>query len=299
MTECAPSEASNGEDCRLSVVIACFNGMPYLKEQLDALCREDPPFHWELIVADNGSTDGSKELARSYSGRLPIRVLDASDIGGPAHARNRGVAAARSEQIATLDADDIISPGYLQKVQTAIANSAFVAARMDIDSINPSWIQKAYRIPTLDAGLPVVKPYAAAFGGMLGMRKVLFDSVNGFDEFLSGHEDIDLCWRIQRSNNVVLALCDGTVRYRLRSTLPAIFKQARRQGRGAAQFYVKWRGAGMGRASARQVARRWIATAAHLCLAWRSKTHLARGIHLLGLNVGCLEGSIINRVLFM
>ena len=61
----------------LSVVIPCLNGAATLGVQLAALARQEWSEPWEVLLADNGSTDGSAELALGYRDRLPgVRVVD-------------------------------------------------------------------------------------------------------------------------------------------------------------------------------------------------------------------------------
>lgn len=73
-----------------------LNEVDTLSDQLAALARQTYHHPWELIVSDNGSVDGTRQLAESWSDRLPdLRVADASDRKGLNHARNVGVARAR------------------------------------------------------------------------------------------------------------------------------------------------------------------------------------------------------------
>src|SRR5204863_103977 len=71
---------------------------------------------WELIVSDNGSTDRTQDIVRSWEGRLPyIRIVDSSDGRGVAHARNVA-AAVGGDLIAFCDADDIVSRQWLEEL---------------------------------------------------------------------------------------------------------------------------------------------------------------------------------------
>ncbi len=86
----------------VSVVIPCYNASPFLRETLDsALNQTHPPL--EVIVVDDGSTDDSATIAKSYG--PPVRVIR-QENQGESVARNRGIDEAQGEWIAFLDADD-------------------------------------------------------------------------------------------------------------------------------------------------------------------------------------------------
>src|SRR5258708_12899377 len=75
----------------LSVVIPCLNAGDVLARQLEALATQAWDGTWDVIVADNGSTDETREVAASFDPRLPsLRIVDASDQRGRQHARNVG-----------------------------------------------------------------------------------------------------------------------------------------------------------------------------------------------------------------
>jgi glycosyltransferase involved in cell wall biosynthesis len=291
------TSSSGSETCELSVIIPCRNAVPWLTEQLDALAREHPSFAWEVVVADNGSTDGSDDVARSYSGRLDIHVIDSSDRLGPAAARNAAVAASRGTRLVFLDADDVIKPGYLERMDVAISEHGLVSARMDSVTLNPTWAAQAMRAgigPELIPG-----PYPATMTGALATTRELFASVGGFDESFLSAEDIDFCWRVQQTNPVTLTMSDAVLYYRLRPDPLALFRQARAHASDDTKLYKRWRSYGMTRPPVRGVVRRWVSALAHLALAWRGKSYLARGLFLSGLCLGRLEGSFRYRVLYL
>lgn len=95
--------------CPVSVIIPVRDGEPYLAETLRSVLAQRPrPQH--VIVVDDGSTDGSAELAESFG--APVEVIRQSPAG-PATAVNRGVASARGEYLAWVDADDLWPDGSL------------------------------------------------------------------------------------------------------------------------------------------------------------------------------------------
>src|SRR4051812_42731918 len=104
----------------VSVVIATRNRADRLRQALDSLERMSPPnmFSWELIVVDNGSTDGTRQVVNDCEARmmLPLRYLIEPRHGKSA-ALNAGVRAATGDVVAFTDDDCVMSPGWL----TAIA----------------------------------------------------------------------------------------------------------------------------------------------------------------------------------
>jgi glycosyltransferase involved in cell wall biosynthesis len=96
----------------VSVMIGVYNGAPYIGEAIESVLAQDyAPL--ELIVCDDGSTDGSAEVAQSYDGVLVVRQRNA----GNGAARNRAVEEATGELYAFLDADDrfVLGKVSLQK----------------------------------------------------------------------------------------------------------------------------------------------------------------------------------------
>ncbi|HTS50320.1 MAG TPA: glycosyltransferase family A protein [Bryobacteraceae bacterium] len=95
----------------VSVIIPVRNGELYLAEAIDSVLKQTYPPH-EVIVVDNGSTDGSRRAAERFA-RL-VRVID-EPVPSIARARNAGVQAASGDLIAFLDADDLWDPPKLAR----------------------------------------------------------------------------------------------------------------------------------------------------------------------------------------
>ena len=95
----------------VSVVLPTFNRRALLLEAAESV-RAQTFTDWELVVADDGSTDGSAEAVEAL-GDPRIRVLRLPRVGRAAVARNAGVRAARGEWIAFLDSDDAWEPRKL------------------------------------------------------------------------------------------------------------------------------------------------------------------------------------------
>jgi glycosyltransferase involved in cell wall biosynthesis len=100
---------------RISVVIPAYNAAAFLGPTLETILGQTVRAA-EIIVVDDGSTDGTPEIARSFAG---VTVIEQSN-SGPAAARNRGTLAATGEFIAYLDADDLWAPDKLERQLAAL-----------------------------------------------------------------------------------------------------------------------------------------------------------------------------------
>ena len=110
------------EELLVSVVIPVFNRAHTLHRAIDSVRMQDVT-DWELIVVDDGSTDGSTDIPVSY-GDARIRLIRHDTNRGAAAARNTGVQAARGRYVAFLDSDDEWLPGKLRVQLDAMERGA-------------------------------------------------------------------------------------------------------------------------------------------------------------------------------
>lgn len=106
----------------ISVIIPVYNKAPWLAECLDSilLSAGDSLGQLEMILVDDGSTDGSGEICRDYARRFPQIQLLEKPNGGVASARNRGLSRATGEYIAWVDPDDLVDPEWFPALWEAI-----------------------------------------------------------------------------------------------------------------------------------------------------------------------------------
>lgn len=97
----------------MSVVIPTYNRAADLARCLDSLVAQTFR-EFEVLVCDDGSTDGSSEVVRRYERRLDVSYHWAENFGGPARPRNNGARLARAEYVALLDSDDWWAPRKLE-----------------------------------------------------------------------------------------------------------------------------------------------------------------------------------------
>ena len=193
----------------VSVIMPAYNARPYIEQAIRSVLDQDYP-NIELIVVDDGSKDGTPELAEKFGSQvIVIRQKNA----GPAAARNRGIAASRGEFIAFLDADDVWLPGkalmqvrFLQnhrevgvvygnfKRWTPQRDGKFSIPPLSIAEKSPfavfpehsGWIYKALLFDN------VVHIITAM------LRRSVIEAVGGLDETLPTGEDYDFWLRISR-----------------------------------------------------------------------------------------------------
>jgi glycosyltransferase involved in cell wall biosynthesis len=233
---------------RVSVVIPVRNAAATLGEQLQALAEQRGASAWEVIVADNGSTDATVQVAESYRRRLPaLTVVDASQRSGAAHARNRGAEVARGEVILFCDADDVVADHWVAAMSHGVEERGFVASRFEVELLNSPAVAAAHRHPQ-ETGLnpytyPDFLPHAGGAG--LGVQRALHEEIGGFDESRSALEDTDYCWRLQLAGHPLSFAGDAVVHVRFKEDLGGDFRQLFSYGVNNVRIYRDYRTRGM------------------------------------------------------
>jgi len=217
-----------------SVVIPMHNGASYIEQQLDGLLlslRSSP--NTEFIVVDNRSIDLGPALVAEWARKnsAPIRVIPGHERAGEPYARNVGWQAARSEKILFCDADDVVSPGWLGALSGALDQYRYATGPLDTSRLNHQSIadlrgQALFRsLPTLPKGIPF------AHGCNMGFRRRTLEDLAGFDETYLIACDVEIAVRAWQ-RDIDLGWAPGAlVHYRLRSTVPDVYQQARAYAR--------------------------------------------------------------------
>lgn len=277
----------------ISVILPVRNGLPWLEDQLRALVDQDALAEWELIVADNGSSDDSRAVARRWADRHDnIRCLDAAAAPGAAGARNLAVRAARGERLAFCDADDLVQPGWLAALGKALTDADSAGGIFDFWSLNgrrPS--------PPVAAAMHQFGFLPAGLSANLAVRRHAFEAVGGFDEALIVGEDIDLCWRLQLAGFPFVLETGAVVFKREPSGFRDVFRQAFAYGRCGPVLYRRYRQAGAHRDLA-GAAKAWLWLLLHsprLVTAGSERDEWARAA---GMRLGRLAGSLGQRAFF-
>jgi glycosyltransferase involved in cell wall biosynthesis len=245
----------------VSIVVPAFNEAAHLGEQLRALAAQDYEGEIEVVLADNGSTDGTPDVARRIGAEvLPgLRVIDAGERPGPSVARNAGWRAASGELVLFCDADDVADGGWVGAMVAALETSALVGGRLEVGSLNDPAVL-AWRSPPAQSHLPQAEGYLPfAMGSNMGVRADVLRKLGGFDEELDrSGEEPDLCWRAQLAGETLVFAPDAVVHYRLRQGLRPLLRQHRHWGLGSVDLYTRFRDRGMPRSSTTAAVRHWL-----------------------------------------
>lgn len=285
---------------KLSVVIPYYNAANTLGVQLEALVNQHWSQPWEVIVVDNRSTDGSRQIAERYKERLPnLRLVDASARQGSSYARNVGVQAATGEAIAFCDADDAVAPGWIAAMGAALSRHDFVACSIDIEKLNPPWVIAGRTHPQRDGlqkvSFPPYLPHAGA--GTLGVKRSLYTMAGGFDESLLYLYETDFCFKLQLAGVQPHFVPDAVIHVRLRHTLGGAYNQARGWAVYRVKVYKKYQGATETESLWlwKRYAKNWQYLLWGL-LSMRQKQDCLQFARMLGSQVGLLQGSLKYRV---
>ncbi len=230
---------------QLSVIIPCRNAAATITTQLDAFTRQQWSQPWELLLADNGSSDDTLAIAANYQQWLPrLRIVDASARLGSAYARNVAVQAATSGSIAFCDADDEVADGWVAAMGEALLDYDFVVSQIEDRKLNPFWTSELWK-PSLEGPRTHLHFLPAASTWGIGVRRTLHNSIGGFDETMFRLSDIDYCWKAQLNGATLRFIPEAVVHYRYRTALRAIFRQARLDGEYQVRLYQRYRDLGM------------------------------------------------------
>jgi glycosyltransferase involved in cell wall biosynthesis len=203
---------------RVSVIIPAFNAAAHIAEALESV-RMQSYDDWEVVVADDGSTDETRQIASSFG----HSVVSTAANAGPAAARNVAIANARGELLAFLDADDYWLPSYLERQVGLFDEAGARGTRVGVvacdahvlagSEIQPTTYMEISRFPE-ELTLTRLLAHNPVFVSALVPRSAL-DDVGGFCEEIFGTEDYDLWIRIVEQGYALVANREPLAVYRL------------------------------------------------------------------------------------
>jgi glycosyltransferase involved in cell wall biosynthesis len=188
---------------RISVIIPCRDTARYLGAAIESVLAQSPVPD-EVLVVDDGSTDGSADIAERFG--APVRC-DRQPHRGISLTRNRGLALATGDLIAFLDADDLWTPDSLAVRLACLTSDAAagIATGLVEQFVSPELPDETQRTLLCPPGTQ-----SGTVGGTMLVRREVFEQVGHFDPSFRIGETIDWVARA-RTHGVVVREVDRVV----------------------------------------------------------------------------------------
>ncbi len=195
----------------LTVAIACFNEEATIEETLEYVCREEYPGRLRILVADDGSTDATAELALARAAvdeRISVVTLP---HGGKARTLTRAMDLVHTPLVATVDADTLLMPGALERVVARLlispSDTVAVAGAVFVRNSRQNYLTRAQEWDYF-LGIASVKRQQGLFQGTMVAqgafsvyRTAAVKAVGGWPDRIG--EDIVLTWAMMRAGGRV------------------------------------------------------------------------------------------------
>ena len=194
----------SSENAMVSVVIPTYNRAPYVTMAIESALAQSYQ-DYEIIVVDDGSTDGTRDVLEPYRDRIRYMYQDNKGVSA---ARNTGIQESRGEWIAFLDSDDEWLPnkleiqmGYIKsypEICLLIANMTVIKPHGDTVSLfNAKGFDKiADEFLYIERPLIQLLRYNFAYPSAALVKKSTLTNAGMFDQYLSLHEDTDIFYRM-------------------------------------------------------------------------------------------------------
>jgi GT2 family glycosyltransferase len=222
----------------VSVIVCSRNGARTMGECCEGLRKLDYP-NFEVVVVDDGSTDGTADIAREYG----FRVISTPNRG-LSNARNTGLETATGEIVAYIDDDAYPDPHWLSYLAYTFTTTAYAA--VGGPNIAPPGDGPIADCIASAPGGPVhvlVSDREAEHipGCNMAFRKVDLQAIGGFDpQFRVAGDDVDVCWRLTQSGRTLGFCAAAMVWHHRRGSVRTYWKQQRGYGRAEALLESKW-----------------------------------------------------------
>lgn len=238
MGEEMESEKESGNQpppVKVAVVVPVYNGSMTIRACLDSLLEQDcPQDAYEIIVVENGSTDGTYAIVSAYE---KVRLMH-SDLRGAGVARNVGIQASQAEIIAFTDADCVADPHWISALLNAYEDPGVggVGGQIigyDHGQLTPVEQFLHHHSPLINfiSGAGEFLPHL--YTANASFRRCVLRQVGGFNPRLITAEDVDLSWRVQLKTRLRLFYCeDAIIHHHHRATVRGMARQYRQYGFG-------------------------------------------------------------------
>lgn len=226
----------------ISVIVPVYNDPQGVADTLDSLLDQTLPADaYEILVVDNGSTDGTRAVVQGYVARHPGRVQlhVEGEIRSSYAARNRGIQAARGAVLAFLDADVTVDPDYLEKVSAHIGDRDldYLGCRIEVRARGKG-LAEVFDVIHAFPAEQYFSMYRFVPTCCLTVRRSLIERAGPFDARLESGGDTEFSRRVERFGARKGFAHDVRIVHPARRTYRALVKKRLRLGRGAAQLHA-------------------------------------------------------------
>jgi glycosyltransferase involved in cell wall biosynthesis len=212
---------------RVSFIIPVCNDAARLEACLRSIRRNtQAPGQIEIVVVDNGSTDGSSQIASAFGAKVvPVEAGRVSDL------RNRGARHATADVFAFVDADHEIVAGWVYAALDCLRMPAVGAVGALCHApADGTWVQRGYE--HLRGAVRGQRDVDWLGSGNMAVRRQAFEALGGFDTSLDTCEDVDLCHRLRAQGLRILSDARlKNIHYGDPRTLREVFSSERWRGR--------------------------------------------------------------------
>jgi len=223
----------------VSVIAPTYNRKEMLMECLTSLFNQTyPKDRYEIIVVNDGSTDGTEEVLKEYAKKAPCAFKWLTQQNrGPSAARNLGVKNARGEIICFIDDDCVAEKKWIENLISGFVMEKIGGVGGKIKAYNPKTSVEKYA--RMDQESAIRNSFLITCNA--AYRRDVLESVNGFDSNLRyGGDDIDVGIKVKQMGYELKYAPDAIVYHKHRTTLNDLVKQRYNYGVGEAILSKKY-----------------------------------------------------------
>jgi glycosyltransferase involved in cell wall biosynthesis len=223
---------------KVSIIVPALNEARVIGQCFESLAALDfPKDQYEVILVDNGSKDDTVQIARSFTERMQLSVLERTGVR-ISGLRNWGAQHAKGDVVAFLDADCLAPRSWLNDIAALAPNNnlGVVGANYLLPD-GSTWVGRTWHVYQEESKSGDVSHVPA---GDLIMRRDDFLRVGGFDESIQTNEDYELCERVRVAGMPVRAFPElGVVHLGTAQSLKVFYRKQRWHGTHVVKVFLR------------------------------------------------------------